>query len=748
MSQQQLPLGYKRKPVPTLGESPEVIKSFVADELQRIENTLALNGQETKVTQDGVTEVKQSVVNLTNTVGQNSAAITQEATTRVSEDSALAQLITNLTATVATGDNTNAAAISQEAVTRANEDSALAQLISNLSATSTAGDQTNAAAITAESTARSDADGALTKITQTQRALFGAASPDTWEATKQYNGSTATISGQTVATGDDVVFGTYIYRCLATHTNKQPPNTSYWQTVDTVDAKVSAAVQAETTARTSAGYAFSSDLTALSARVTNVENVSNNASAGVSTNAADIITVASTVATNESVQTSRNDTMAARFGVSVADNYDNTFSYSVGDEVVYNTNVYRCIQAATGVIPTNTTYWTFQTLLPGLTDARIYSAENTYATRNSALATDLNGLSSRVTATEGVANGAASQASVNAGDIATQSSTIATNAGVTSKRFDVVAARFGVSVSDTYDSNFTYAPGDEVVFNGNVYRCSTASTSNAPTHTGYWVLQELLEGLTDARIVVNENTYASRSTDLSSKKNSIEAKADDAHTAYGVALNSNGYITGFSQNNNGTSGTFKILADKFTIIDPAAAGSGLAGTQVFDITNGVVTMEAAFIKNLTTGNIVGDVNPTSAFSGSASKTFGPTTAGFVELMTVDCPASNPSKPHTPSINMVFDAAFATDTAYVKLEAAPVNGGSLGTYVHIQTLRHKTAAGGNSWTTIPVVGSLSNTTTQTTRFRVSIQMYSDSGTGTTNQSRSGTAHWSGTTTGIV
>jgi hypothetical protein len=216
---------------------------------------------------------------------------------------------------------------------------------------------------------------------------------------------------------------------------------------------------------------------------------------------------------------------------------------------------------------------------------------------------------------------------------------------------------------------------------------------------------------------------------------------------YGVTLNANGYITGFEQNNNGSTGTFKILADKFTIIDPAALGSGQAGTQVFDITNGVVTMGAAHIKNLTTGNIVGTVNPTSAFSGSASKTFGPTSAGFVELMTVDCPG-NAAKAHVPSINMVFDAAFATDTAYVKLEAAPVNGGSLGTYVHIQTLRHKTAAGGNSWTTIPVVGSLSNTTTQTTRFRVSIQMYSDNGTGTTNQSRSGTAHWSGTTTGIV
>ena len=214
---------------------------------------------------------------------------------------------------------------------------------------------------------------------------------------------------------------------------------------------------------------------------------------------------------------------------------------------------------------------------------------------------------------------------------------------------------------------------------------------------------------------------------------------------YGVSLDANGYITGFSQNNNGSSGTFKITADKFLIVEGAVAGE--TGATVFDITNGLVTMEAAHIKNLTTGNIVGTVNPTSAFSGSASKNFGPTSAGFVELMTVDCPG-NAAKAHVPSINMVFDAAFATDTAYVKLESATVTGGSAGSYTEVQTLRHKTASGGNSWTTIPVVGSLSSSTTSTTRFRVSIQMYSDNGTGTTNQSRSGTAHWSGTTTGIV
>ena len=494
MSQQQLPLGYKRKPVPTLGDSPEIIKSFVADELQRIENTLALNGQETKVTQDGVTEVKQSVVNLTNTVGQNSAAITQEATTRVSEDSALAQLITNLSATV----------------TQQGTDLTAAE-----------------AAITNEQTVRATADTAIASDVTTL---------------------TATVNQQ----GTDI-------------------------------AATQASVTSEATARATADSAIASDVTTLTATV-------NQQGTDITAAEADIV----------SEQTAR-------------------------------------------------------------------------ANADSAIASDITNLT----------------ATVNTG--------LATNAAAISSE---ASAR---------------ASGDSAV--------AASVTSLTATVNG---------------------VSAAVSTEAAAR-----AAADGVLEAkYGVSLNSNGYITGFSQNNNGTSGTFKILADKFTIIDPAAAGSGLAGTQVFDITNGVVTMEAAFIKNLTTGNIVGDVNPTSAFSGSASKTFGPTTAGFVELMTVDCPASNPSKPHTPSINMVFDAAFATDTAYVKLEAAPVNGGSLGTYVHIQTLRHKTAAGGNSWTTIPVVGSLSNTTTQTTRFRVSIQMYSDSGTGTTNQSRSGTAHWSGTTTGIV
>ncbi|KKK65825.1 hypothetical protein LCGC14_2970240, partial [marine sediment metagenome] len=45
--------------------------------------------------------------------------------------------------------------------------------------------------------------------------------------------------------------------------------------------------------------------------------------------------------------------------------------------------------------------------------------------------------------------------------------------------------------------------------------------------------------------------------------------ADDGFSAhYGVSLNVNGYITGFTQLNDGTSGEFTILADKFAIVHP------------------------------------------------------------------------------------------------------------------------------------------------------------------------------------
>jgi hypothetical protein len=97
----------------------------------------------------------------------------------------------------------------------------------------------------------------------------------------------------------------------------------------------------------------------------------------------------------------------------------------------------------------------------------------------------------------------------------------------------------------------------------------------------------------DTRVSSAEGTISSHSgqiTTLQSDVVTVDGRVDSAnvtiaaHTSaisgndgdiatlyakYGVTLNVNGYITGFIQNNDGQTGTFVILADKFAVVDPS-----------------------------------------------------------------------------------------------------------------------------------------------------------------------------------
>lgn len=55
--------------------------------------------------------------------------------------------------------------------------------------------------------------------------------------------------------------------------------------------------------------------------------------------------------------TSKNASSASNTSKQYAD-YAGGTSYVVGDEVIYQNNLYRCILASSGNLPTNTTYWT------------------------------------------------------------------------------------------------------------------------------------------------------------------------------------------------------------------------------------------------------------------------------------------------------------------------------------------------------------------------------------------------------
>lgn len=74
----------------------------------------------------------------------------------------------------------------------------------------------------------------------------------------------------------------------------------------------------------------------------------------------------------------------------------------------------------------------------------------------------------------------------------------------------------------------------------------------------------------------------------------IAVRTTDMEAYYGVTLNVNGYITGFSQFNDGVSGSFVILADKFAIVDPSGDPAEPEFVP-FSVAAGVVTMQNVII---------------------------------------------------------------------------------------------------------------------------------------------------------
>lgn len=103
----------------------------------------------------------------------------------------------------------------------------------------------------------------------------------------------------------------------------------------------------------------------------------------------------------------------------------------------------------------------------------------------------------------------------------------------------------------------------------------------------------LAASVVSLQTTVNGNT-ASVNT-LQSSVNGLEAK-------YGVTLDVNGYVTGFAQNNDGQTGVFQILADKFQIVDPAG-GPGAASLVPFEVSGGIVKIKNAAIDNLDVGKL-------------------------------------------------------------------------------------------------------------------------------------------------
>jgi hypothetical protein len=124
----------------------------------------------------------------------------------------------------------NAGLVSTEAQTRATADTALGQLITTLTAsvaTSDANIATNVGAISNEATARATADSALA---QTNRTLFAGLNLPP--------GSDLYSATQTYAVGEGTVYDGTPYICIQASLNNLPTNTNYWTEITTTSGAI------------------------------------------------------------------------------------------------------------------------------------------------------------------------------------------------------------------------------------------------------------------------------------------------------------------------------------------------------------------------------------------------------------------------------------------------------------------------------------------------------------------------------
>jgi len=135
--------------------------------------------------------------------------------------------------------------------------------------------------------------------------------------------------------------------------------------------------------------------------------------------------------------------------------------------------------------------------------------------------------------------------------------------------------------------------GSGFILNDNIVKLSTGNS-----------LAQTVNGLTsrigtaEAGIIANNTAIATETSARATAINGVIARLGTAESSittlqqadaslgvkYGVALNVNGYVTGFIQNNNGTSGSFVVVANRFAVVDP----NGGAPIVPFEVSGGAL----------------------------------------------------------------------------------------------------------------------------------------------------------------
>lgn len=542
-----------------------------------------------------------------------SGLLFNERVARSTADSALSSDITALTSTVTTNYSTLNSAILSEQTTRANADTALTTSINNLSATVTNNYNTLNSAIINEQNARASGDSA--------------------EATAR--------------------------NALATQMRGNYAGTDLAQLT-------SGLLYNERVARSTADGALASDISALSATVTNNYNTLNSA-----------ITAEQTARANgDTAEATARNTLATQ----IRGSYTGTDLTQLSAGLLYSERVARSnadsslasdISSLNATVTSN--YNTLDAAILAEQTARA-NGDSAEASARSSLATQLRGSYTGTDVaqlTQGLIFSERQARSTADGALTSSISTLSATVDTKNRTFSqTTAPTTGLTVGDlwfdTDDTNKAYrwngtswvATADTRIAqnaadiiaeqtaraNGDSAEASARNTLSAQirgSYTGTDIAQ-LSAGLLYEERVARANADSSLSSQISTLSSTLNGNTTSVQTLqtsvngiqgkYAVKIDNNGHVSGFgliSENNNGTTtSAFIIRADKFAIVDPASTANNLtntpsADTVPFAVDGGAVYIKTAFIKDASISNAkIGDLAANKITAGNINAAIG------------------------------------------------------------------------------------------------------------------------------
>lgn len=465
--------------------------------------------------------------------------------------------------------------------------------------------------------------------------------PGSGIATLIENEATARIAGDTAITSTLAIIGaksgdglSFIFDTSKTRVSPTETLAQRLSTLSATDSTNAAAIISEQSARVAADGTLATSITALDTRLGTAE-------AGILSEASARSTADSALSTSLSALTTRVSTAEATI-------VSNNTARVNGDSALttsLNALTTRVGAAEASIVSNNTARVdgdaALTTSVSGL-QTRMNTAEAAIIANNtarvdgdSALTSSLNTLTTRVSSAEAaiVSNNTARVD----GDSALTSALNALTTRVGTAEATIVSDRTARIDGDAVLANdlallgAKNGPATAFVLNTGTVQIGGGETlatrlsgiqSSLSSNSAAIATESSTRTTAVSALATDISTVSTTVSGLSASVTSLTTSVNGVAARYGVSLNVNGYVTGFIQNNDGSSGDFSILADKFRVVVPGVTPKQVFGVDATGVyMTGDVRIDGALLVSgtVSTGGLAANAvtSGASAFGDSA-----------------------------------------------------------------------------------------------------------------------------------